>query len=357
MTQALLFRLASLCATLLLLSVITFADTLYLRNGSVLQGTFMGYENSFFLFIVHTGEDSASIKPTRFAAAEVTRLVISRPGAKPPDSGTGPRPATGAGRFDAAPPIEVRLLDQWVKSDVQVTRGQRVRIEGSGQVVLEGTTTSAPEGLSRRDASAPLPNENDGALIAAIGTDVNSPPILVGRLREFTADRDGVLYFTVNHWNTANARGFYLARIFTERAQTSGGAPAGGQGTDWRERTLTLNANRQWMDTGFDVEPRMLIEISASGTISLDSIRRVEADGDNSQKSSVYAPMPGAPMGALIAKIRYRDGTDSSPVAVGSQRSLSVEQNESGRLWLGINDENVGDNKGSFVVRVRVRKQ
>ena len=61
-------------------------------------------------------------------------------------------------------------------------------------------------GLIQRNASLPMPNQNDGALIAVIGRDEDAPPILIGRQREFVADRDGMLYFTRQSLGNAQCR-------------------------------------------------------------------------------------------------------------------------------------------------------
>jgi hypothetical protein len=203
----------------LLMSGVLLADTLYLKNGNVLKGTFLGYENGYFLFQIDTGEENP--KPTRIAFSQVLRLVMDRNGPGWSDAGpASPNPTVPDRRrgFTSFPQFEVSLTDQWVKSEVTVSRGQRVRVEASGQITLDGRTQTSPDGISHRDPDAPLPNENDGALITAIGTDPNSPPILIGQNREFTADRDGVLYFTVNHWNTTDARGAYQVRVSIDRS-------------------------------------------------------------------------------------------------------------------------------------------
>ncbi len=322
-----------------LISGFSLADTLYLRDGSVLQGTFLGYEDGQFTFRI-----SSSGRILRFPARDVVRLVIDRQSGDERDYPSSP----ARGGFEAFPAFDVELKDQWVKSDIEVQRGQRVRVEASGQIYLEGRTRSTPEGLNRRDPDAPLPNDPDGALIAAIGSDPDSPAFFIGRSREFTADRDGILYFTVNHWETREARGSYRVTVSVERR--SGTAPT----QPMRERTFTIYADRDWTETGIEVEPGMSFEITASGTISIDRYRRVGATGDSSTRSSSSRlPLPGAGAGALIAKIRYRNGRDSNIVLVGSSNTLTAEPGEYGRLWLGINDDNFRDNSGYFAVKIR----
>ncbi len=69
--------------------------------------------------------------------------------------------------------------------------------------------------------------------------------------------------------------------------------------------------------------------------------------------NTLRLPVPGERAGALIARIHYRQGGDSNIILVGTGNTLQVDTGEYGRLWLGINDDSFGDNKGAFTVRVR----
>lgn len=340
---------------ILLMAGAALADVLYLRNGSVLHGTFVGYENGKFIF--ETGGNRLEFRPD-----QVSRLVIERSGTvgnvpgrddRYPRRDPSPSPPTGS--WESFPAFDVRLEDQWIRSQIQVTRGQRVRVDATGTVYLEGRTQTGPDGLQgRRDPDSPMPAQNDGALIAAIGQDPNSPPIFIGRSREFTADRDGILYFTVNHWETRDARGAFRVNVSVERGGGggSGGAtPAPSQG---REKTITVPANQAWTDTGIDVQPNMTFEIIAEGTIDIGNRNRSGPDGnrDANVRTSSY-PLNDAGVGALIGKIRYRDGRDSNYVFIGSRGTPTTEPNEYGRLFLGINDDFFRDNNGSYRVTIR----
>src|SRR5262245_56490167 len=55
-----------------LLASAAVADTLYLKSGTVLKGTFIGYENGQFIFELEDG------KRVLYRPAEVNRLVVDR---------------------------------------------------------------------------------------------------------------------------------------------------------------------------------------------------------------------------------------------------------------------------------------
>ncbi len=360
--------LASVALTVLLASA-GLADTLVLKNGSVLKGTFVGFENGVFLFKITRGDNPNQGRTMRFQASEVVKLTLDNDGIDPntdrdPRNDNFPRRDpdrngnTGGSGSRTYPPIEVRLEDQWIRSSIEVRTGQRIRVEASGTIRLEGRTATGPEGLrNRADSDAPEPSEADGVLLAGVGNDANAPTIVIGRQREFTAERDGMLYFTVNHGVTRNASGAFQVRVEVDQGSGGSNSGSGNTGSGTRrgmERTFTVQANQPWLDTGIDVEPGMSFEITAEGTIQVFSGRRTGPEGDrNAQASGSRYPMPDAGVGALLTRIRYRDGRESNILVVGRSNTATTEQGEYGRLLLGINDDYFRDNSGSFTVRVR----
>lgn len=353
-------KIFAILALITLLAGVVLADTLYLKNGSVLKGTFVGFENGQFTFELTNGNR------LKFRPAEVDRLVMERdtvasnqpdPGRPGPPSRDNNQPGSGNTQWERFPAFNVQLEEKWIRSNVQVARGQLVHVEATGTVTLEGRTQTGPDGLNgRRDPDAPMPDANDGALIAAIGQDVNSPPIYIGRGVEFVAENDGLLYFTVNHWETANARGNFRVTVSVDRDYRGdiSGNTGGGQPSQGKEKTIMVSATQQWTDTGIDVEPNMTFQIVAEGEIEIGNRAYARPEGNQNAKvrNSTY-PVPDAGVGALIGKIRYRDGRDSNLVFIGTQGNPSTEAGEYGRLWLGINDDFVRDNKGSFKVVIR----
>ncbi|MDQ3817326.1 MAG: hypothetical protein M3362_06505, partial [Acidobacteriota bacterium] len=80
----------------------------------------------------------------------------------------------------------------------------------------------------------------------------------------------------------------------------------------------------------------------------------VTADGGRVGFGSIAGtyPVANAGVGALIGYIRLTNGQQiTQPFLVGSQQTITAPVD--GRLFLLINDDNYGDNSGSFQVRIR----
>lgn len=141
--------------------------------------------------------------------------------------------------------------------------------------------------------------------------------------------------------------------VGTTAAAVAGGpvsptpAPAAGA-TAGAERTLTLAATSQWVDTGLTVRQGQRVGFETSGTITLrgDELQAGPA-GAVSGASAPNAPIPTIPAGALIGRIG-----GGEPFGIGNQSSVPMPAG--GRLFIGINDDSVADNRGQFVVRLLV---
>lgn len=109
-------------------------------------------------------------------------------------------------------------------------------------------------------------------------------------------------------------------------------------------RSYIIQGTKDWTDTGFEIKKDEVFEITAEGKIVWKREERQTCgpDGDQFLRWE-NKPVQGAPTGALIARI----GADSKEsFLIGSQKKIIASK--SGRLYLGINDENVGDNDGEF---------
>jgi hypothetical protein len=121
-------------------------------------------------------------------------------------------------------------------------------------------------------------------------------------------------------------------------AGTSGQAqtPAGG---------VRVHANVPWNDTGITVKSGDMVTFQASGEVKFGESAGQQAnpDGNASARSPNY-PVPAIGAGALIGKVG-----SSAPFGIGTNSS-PIRMPASGRLMLGVNDNEINDNSGFFSV-------
>ena len=225
---------------ILSLSLVAFADTVRLKDGSIIKGKIVGFGDG--KFTVAMGEGSRRRELT-FMAAEVESIQFDAPVNQPqtasnrnavykePDTVT-PEPVKPP--FVIKDPVEpsrqpsgekmrpiqwsvMVLADNtsngWTNSGWVIKKGQRVRITGDGKVSLGNGKTSPPSGVaSLSDEQKLLKNVATGALLAVVGDD-NNDFIYVGSEREFTASRDGALFLGINEGNLDDNSGSYNVKI------------------------------------------------------------------------------------------------------------------------------------------------
>jgi hypothetical protein len=119
-----------------------------------------------------------------------------------------------------------------------------------------------------------------------------------------------------------------------------GGRPAG-----MRERQTTVSADTAWNDTGIDVRSGQTIYFEATGRVRWGKDRQDGPGGERNSPNNPNRPMGNRNAAALIGKIGddlFYIGDDQGPIRVRN----------SGRLYLGINDDVLTDNYGNFRVVV-----
>jgi hypothetical protein len=111
-----------------------------------------------------------------------------------------------------------------------------------------------------------------------------------------------------------------------------------------RERYATVDAAKPWNDTGVDVRSGMNVYFEATGRVRWGPDRRHGPGGEGGDRYNANRPIPGRPGGALIGRIG-----DSGSFFIGDEKG-PIRMRESGRLSLGVNDDYLQDNSGSFRV-------
>jgi uncharacterized caspase-like protein len=120
---------------------------------------------------------------------------------------------------DATVTIQVEAKNFWTSSKLVVGRGDHIHIMATGRVILSTSTgqTSGPDGITFPDADTPMPKKPAGGLIAVIGADDNAF-IFVGSSAEIVAERDGILFLSVNDGSIRDNDGSYRAFVELRRA-------------------------------------------------------------------------------------------------------------------------------------------
>ena len=230
------------------------ADTIRLKDGSIIRGQVIGFRDQQFTVLIGAGskgrrgrttvyvEDIESIEfdsATTAAAAALANddsSTASQPVSQPPRSNpqpdttstvprdTGNQLPSSSGPTFFTIKVAVRADNAnngWSNSGLVVRKGQRLRISSSGRVSLGRGRFATPLGISTiPDNEKLMRNEATGALIAVIGDD-NDDFILIGTRRDFVAQRDGVLFLGVNEGDLSDNTGSYDVAIEAE----AGGSP------------------------------------------------------------------------------------------------------------------------------------
>ena len=195
--------------------------------------------------------------------------------------------------------------------------GDSVRVEGNQEAVvlrdgtvLRGQLIELNHG-DMRDESTPylIIFKTDG------GEEKRLPPSQVARV-----------YFTGGAVGTSGTRDL---------------TPATGDG-------VVVSGQQKWTPSGLAVRKGDRLTFAATGEIQLSANANDTATAaGSSQRKAAGAPLPNANAGALIGRV----GPTGPIFAIGDQNSLTVQEN--GQLFLGINDDETGDNRGEYRVTIQ----
>jgi hypothetical protein len=120
-----------------------------------------------------------------------------------------------------------------------------------------------------------------------------------------------------------------------------------GQPSYGTARTVTIPTNQTWSNSGIDVRRGDVIHFRASGnvTLSLNGGDYSTPAGAESGRMAGNSPLRGVTAGMLIGRVG-----NSQPFAIGAEADITMPA--SGRLYLGVNDDDVRDNQGNYVVEM-----
>jgi len=168
-------------------------------------------------------------------------------------------------------------------------------------------------------------------------------------------DRDPMLVFRTSSGEERRVRFSEVGRLYLGRYP--GAAPAGAAPTATvttpattagMTGAVTVNANQRWTPTGITVAKGQLVRFDSSGEVQLstDANDTATTAGSKIGRRLTAGPLAGQLAGALIGRVG-----NGTAFGIGNQ-SEPLSMPAAGVLYLGVNDDNVDDNRGAFAVTV-----
>jgi hypothetical protein len=144
----------------------------------------------------------------------------------------------------------------------------------------------------------------------------------------------------------------YLGNFPGGTSAATSGNPTFTQGEGAPAGAIRVPANQTWVPTSITVRRGDQVSFNTTGRIQLsDDVEDVaQAAGSLRQRRAAGSPLPANFAGALIARVG-----NSAPFPIGDN-TAPVAMPAAGQLYLGINDDEVGYNRGEFVVTVTRRR-
>ncbi|MBP6821297.1 MAG: hypothetical protein KA368_07115 [Acidobacteria bacterium] len=248
-----IFSLA-ICLTILSsFGVLALADTIKLRDGTVLKGKVISYNQRRFVIVVKIGNttsqhdiavedvesvefdssDTIGISAPRQSSAPATAVTPGASGGgagvagggnistqtadKPPADSqptSGAQTANNNGELAtiAEKTVNVAAGADWTSTEIRIQRGQHIVISAIGDVDLGDGKRTGPEGIDIADKDKLMQGRKTGGLIAVVGDD-NNDFEFVGQSTEIIAKHNGILFLSINEGNLRDNNGAFVARV------------------------------------------------------------------------------------------------------------------------------------------------
>ncbi|MEK7831616.1 MAG: hypothetical protein AAB401_11055 [Acidobacteriota bacterium] len=245
-----IFSLAICLITLSSFGILALADTIKLRDGTVLKGKVVSYNQRRFVIVVKIGNTTSQhdiavedVESVEFDSADTVGISTPRQSAAPSSAGTiGGAGVAGGGNVSAQtadrPPAETQPAAEtaqaankteelatiaektvsvaagadWTSTEIRIQRGQHIVISAIGDVDLGDGKRTGPEGIDLADKDKLVQGRKTGGLIAVIGDD-NNDFEFVGQSTEIIAKHNGILFLSINEGNLRDNNGAFVARV------------------------------------------------------------------------------------------------------------------------------------------------
>ena len=281
------------------------ADTIHLKNGSVLKGKVASFASEQFVVMLDTGSGRYMSKAMIYIG-DVERIEF--------DSAPGQTTDAGTIRDAAPPPVTQpsepaqRDVARDTPRDTQPRdtqpRDTQPRVSIEPQPRNTGPVDSQPAASREPESTQPDRPAASPPTVEASDTD-RAPRKLTGPVRTMVIDLPGKREV----------------------------------GQDWISSQVLLTVGDQ-------------VRITATGTITLDKVNRRTSGPEGTDLADPGKLMQEYPTGALIGVI---GSEDNDFIVIG--RSVEFTATKRGLLFLAVNEGTLSDNSGSYKVTIEVSRK
>lgn len=298
--------------TAAMVSQVTLADTLHLKNGSILKGKVTSFADDQFTVMLDTGSGRYMSKATVYMG-DVARIEFDSSGTPTGDTtSTASQPAETSARFSEPP---ARVVD----TPAPETKRKSVPApEPTSRIAQPAEPQQREVGPPESQPASPPAKEPEPVVSDKVEKPVSIP----------TAPA------TVS--GSDSAEGERLTRKPTGPVKTV---------------TVDVVGKRDWTSTGLIVKRGDRIRISANGTVILDPVsgRSTGPEGITDLPDPKKL-VPDQPTGALIGVI----GADNDDfIFIGKSSEFTAARD--GLLFLSVNEGNLADNTGTYKAVIEVQ--
>ena len=164
-------------------------------------------------------------------------------------------------------------------------------------------------------------------------------------------NRNGSISRDEWHWSAASFARYDTNRdnmLSRQEFSAGGGSPTtGSTAAPAQTRTVRVIGNQRWTDSGITLRAGDSVTVSATGNMTLSTNGNDSSSPAGSSRRAPDAPVLNQGAGGLIANI-----DNYGPIFIGANHTFSAPVN--GRLYFGVNDDHIADNRGEYSVNVSV---
>lgn len=298
-----LSRILAVAVAVAALSLVSLADTLHLKDGSIIKGKIVSFAGGKFTIVMGEGAHRHALT---FTASEVESIKF--------DEDSNVAASEPSRKYESA---KSRVTEKEAEQDTTTAQQdpeQKPRFKqwgDTGQNSRVGVTDNArgSQTISQKPTVIQsAPPTQQPRVIPASGT--GSQP---GRVDPIKQNSNSSM-----------------------------------RPISWDVKVLADNSNNGWTNSGWVVRKGQRIRITGDGMVDLGKGKKSTPSGDPDIPDAQKL-LKNVATGALIAVI----GDDNNDfIYIGSERTFTATRD--GALFLGINEGYLDDNKGSYAVKVEI---